>query len=442
MIRKGSIRRRDGSSRVCEAARRVHEAAQRSALVGALALVSLAPRVSPAAGWDTPIVHTARHQGMGGTAIGSVDDPSASFHNPAGYGGVEGLALLGSFSLLLGHLQTSPAAHDEGRNVRSELVVAPFPLFAAGYRLHDWVVVGVGGFPVASGAASYSYPATTGDQDVEDRMRAVFFEITPGVALTVPEKILPGNLSIGVGYRITAVTFDRKQGTDASTLLDFNLSGWDYTGFRVGAQYSPLENLRLGVVARNLVTVTAKSDEGEALGSTFKDIELDFKLPFKIGGGARYDYQRFGVALDYEFALQSQNDVVELSGVRGEADERTTIENQFKWQNGHTVRGGVEYRAPLQKHTIPLRAGYVFDGQVSNKEYPTAFGTPPAPTHSFTLGSGFHTGSFEANIAGAYRFGATEVAGKDPECLFCGEGGDYAISLFGAYVDVSYEFDL
>src|SRR5690606_18208712 len=125
-----------------------------------------------------------------------------------------------------------PAAHEEGTNVRSDLVVAPFPLFSAGYRLHDWITVGLGAFPVASGAASYSYPAAIGDEQVEDGLRAVFFEITPGMALTVPEDILPGRLSIGVGYRITAVTFNRTQGTPSSKALDFSLLGWNYTGFR------------------------------------------------------------------------------------------------------------------------------------------------------------------------------------------------------------------
>lgn len=399
------------------------------------------PSTLLAAGWDTPIVHTARHQGMGGTAIGYVDDPSASFHNPAGYGGIEGLEVLGSFSLLLGHLQTSPAAHDEARNVRSDLVVAPFPLIAAGYRLHDWVTVGLGAFPVASGAASYTYPAAVGDDEVEDGLRAVFFEITPGVTLTVPKEILPGRLSLGVGYRITAVTFDRTQGTPSSRALDFSLLGWNYTGFRVGAQYSPIEDLRLGVVVRNLVTVTAKGDEGDALGGTFNDIELDFNLPLKVGAGARYDFERFGFALDYEFAAQSQNDVVELSGVPEGVEERIALENHFMWQDGHTVRGGVEYRQPIRQHTVPLRAGYVFDGQVGNEKYPTPFGTPPAPTHSVTIGSGFRTGSFQANVAGAYRFGSVEVTERET-CNFCGYPGDYAISLFGAYVDVSYEFDL
>ena len=48
-------------------------------VLAGLTLLSSAS-VAAAAGWDTPILHTARHQGMGGTAIFrvKVDDPNVS----------------------------------------------------------------------------------------------------------------------------------------------------------------------------------------------------------------------------------------------------------------------------------------------------------------------------------------------------------------------------
>src|SRR5437868_4472495 len=70
--------------------------------------VALSAGQALAAGFDTPILYSARHQGMGGTAIGAVDDPSAGFHNPAGLQGVHGLGLLGDFSLILGRVRSTP----------------------------------------------------------------------------------------------------------------------------------------------------------------------------------------------------------------------------------------------------------------------------------------------------------------------------------------------
>src|SRR5688572_4305347 len=60
-----------------------------------LILVALLyPAAARAGGYDTPMLYSARHIGMGGTAIGYVSDPSALFHNPAG------LAQTGRFSVL------------------------------------------------------------------------------------------------------------------------------------------------------------------------------------------------------------------------------------------------------------------------------------------------------------------------------------------------------
>src|SRR5689334_16096925 len=118
----------------------------RAALAASVVIVT--PAVH-AAGYDTPILYSARHQGMGGTAIGYVDDPSATFHNPAGLSGVKGLSLLLDLSLILGEVEASP---DRGAtSITSEPVLAPFFLAAAAARVHDWVTIGVGFFPVASG---------------------------------------------------------------------------------------------------------------------------------------------------------------------------------------------------------------------------------------------------------------------------------------------------
>jgi len=93
-----------------------------------------------AAGFDTPILYTARHQAMGGTAIAAVNDPSAGFHNPAGLQGVQGLAALGDFSLILGKVKATPST--SSGNIESNTVVAPFFLLGGAYRAHQWLSAG------------------------------------------------------------------------------------------------------------------------------------------------------------------------------------------------------------------------------------------------------------------------------------------------------------
>ena len=86
-----------------------------------------------AAGYDTPILYTARHMGMGGTAIASVRDGSAPFHNPAGLGNIGAGNLIVDVSLLTGHLVANPAPlgqSEYARETKSNPTLAPFFLVA------------------------------------------------------------------------------------------------------------------------------------------------------------------------------------------------------------------------------------------------------------------------------------------------------------------------
>jgi hypothetical protein len=94
-----------------------------------------------------------------------------------------------------------------------------------------------------------------------------------------------------------------------------------------------------------------------------------------------------------------------------------------------------------------VRAGYVFDGQVGSRAYPSAFGTPPAPSHTVTLGGGYRAGAWEANVAGAYRLANTSVSTADvagaQSCAICSKpGADYTLRMLAVYLDFSIDIDV
>jgi long-chain fatty acid transport protein len=405
---------------------------------GTACVVALAPSLGHAAGFDTPILYTARHQAMGGTAIASVDDASAGFHNPAGLQGVRGYGFIGDFSLILGKVRATP--DKSAGNLESNTVKAPFFLLGAGYRLSDWLTLGLAGFPVASGGAEYHYaPRGTA---ILDKTEIVFFETTPMLSLNVPkDRVLPGKLAFGAGYRISYVTFDREKG-DAKDprVLNLKLNGLDASGFRLGVQYSPIDALKLGVVFRNKVTVTTKADSATVFLQEATDGELDFTLPAKLGFGTRVDLGRFGFGNDVEWAFQSQNERPALKGkLSGTPVE---VPNVFDWQNGVTFRTGLEYRlGAADGPTVPLRVGYIYDATVTNQAYPSAFGTPPAPTRTLTAGAGFVAEHWQVNVAVTRRFGEAYIAKEDlgKGCNFCSFEGQYKITMTGLYIDASID---
>lgn len=420
--------------------------------VTAAALVVTLTTGARAGGYDTPMLYTARHMGMGGTAIGYVRDPSALFHNPAGLGHVRRTSLIGDLSLLIGDIHGSPDFM--AQSVESDTTFAPFFLVGGAQRLHELVVVGVGLYPIASAGATYSY----GPEGFEDRTSLLFVEGSVGVAVNLPE-----NVRLGLGYRVTFVRLERFKGnteSDATPFIDFTLTGWDFLGLRAGAQWTPLPWLDVGIVYRHRVDVDVDSDEGIAVAQQFTDVGTEFTLPAKLSFGSRFDLEHlrgphlaFGADLEYSF--NSQNEGAPLEGdpvvPPGQPPApRTSVPNVFEWTNSVTLRFGVEYR--LLRNTtnefdhVALRAGYVWDGKTANERYPTPFGTPPAPTNVLTIGGGYDGGPWQANVAYAYRFGSGTVTEEDLNapgrrpCQFCGLAGEYAIHLNGIYIDASYEF--
>lgn len=397
--------------------------------------------MASAGGYDTPMLYTARHIGMGGTAVGYVRDPSALFHNPAGLAHTQGLTLMGNFSPLFANVQGSPT--DQQRGIDSELVFAPNFLLGASYRINDWLVAGLGIFPVASAGATYEYE--TFGVLLEDKTRLFFLEVTPGVAVSLPE-----NVRLGLSYRVTYVSLERRQGPKAggNQGLDFELTGINWFSFRAGAQWTPVEGLELGVSYRHRTRTKVDADEGNVFGLAMDRIETNFVLPGRLAFGTRGQVGALGLAMDLEYGLNSQNGREPVTATGAQTGTQS-LNNVFDWQDALTLRLGAEYGIPLQGEEgdmhLKTRVGYVFDGTTANPQYPTAFGTPPAVTQVLTLGLGLDWGAISTNVAYAYRFGGTTVTEEDlaggDSCAFCGAAGDYFIDVHGVYVDLSFELN-
>jgi long-subunit fatty acid transport protein len=431
---------------------------KKSALLVILTAVVCLPGQIQAGGYDTPILYSARHMGMGGAAISYVNDPSALFHNPAGLGHTKFITATVDFSPLLGEIVSTPGnikAKDglgetyDVTNVKSETVLAPFFLVAGAFRVTDWMTLGIGAYPVASAGAGYRYPkysySEKANQTIDDRTKIAFIEVAPGVAFN-----LPGNLRLGATYRATILTFERYQGAlgGDKPSLDMDMKGVSFAGFKVGLQWQPLPWLQAGLVYRHETKTTVKADTAQAY-KPFSDVSMGFTLPSKLGGGIRGDLPfGLGISADLEYGFNSQNDVSYLKGT-DDTGKINKVPNQFRWNNGITFRGGLEYGLPIPVLGMKLRAGYVYDGKTSNEKYPSAFGTPPAATQVITagLGTGFKLGKvgMEVNLAYAYRFGAVEVTEADVDagtesCPFCSSPGDYDLKMHGIYVDTSLYF--
>ena len=411
-------------------------------LVSVLTVVSATSAF--AAGYDTPMLYSASHMGMGGTAIGSVDDPSAIFHNPAGLSrsGVGALHL--DVSPLGGVIQGSP--DKDALSIKSNTAISPFFMAAGSYRVVDRVHVGFAAYLLGGAAGSYNYnidkTKANGDLNrtsVVDSASLGFIEFAPAVSV----RIIDG-LSLGVAWRPLFTTFDRNRVNtlsanttpDPQTFIDMKMKGWNFTGFRIGLQYA-IGKFLFGAVYRNKVTTTVAADKIVYAGVDFPNATYQFILPSKLGFGVQWSgVENLRLAADFEYIFNSENTTVNLIGEQGGVAK--PIMNTSNWTDSYTIRvgGGYKITKPLE-----LRAGYIFDAAAANPMYPTAFGSPPGPTNIVTAGAGYEfTPSFDMSFAMAYRHGTGSTSEVDDKCPFCGKTGDYAITLIGAYLDARFRF--
>lgn len=403
-----------------------------------------------AAGYDTPMLYSARNMGMGGAAIGYTDDPSSIFHNPAGLARVKGGALMVNASPLFGTITGSPGtAAENAQNIKSNTTFAPFFLVGAAYRVWDKLVAGFGVYPVASAGASYDYTfSTTNAKGITtttktyDHTKLAFIEFAPSLAY----EIIPG-LRFGVAWRAALVQFTRYKMNTESTAgqpdskiaqLDMPMEGWNFEGFRVGLQYSH-DSIDAGLVFRNKTRAVVEADNVTAVTLPFTKATYQFILPAKLGGGVQWRATpELRLALDVEYALNSENWSTNLAGHSDLTGKDEAVGNIAQWKNSITARVGGGYRLG----DLELRLGYIYDTQASSAAYPSAFGTPPGPTMVFTGGLGYNISKdLDVSVAGAYRTGSGATGSTLPtDCPFCGKTGNYEISLFGAYLDVRWRF--
>ncbi|MCB9611778.1 MAG: outer membrane protein transport protein [Sandaracinus sp.] len=426
----------------------------------ALVVVSSGSSRAFAAGYDTPILYTARHLGMGGTAIGYVDDPSALFHNPAGLRHTRRISLLGDVSLLLGNITGSPS--EDAIDADSETTFAPFFMLGVSGRVTDWLTMGFAVYPVASAGGTYKYDVP-GVGEITDSTTLIFFEASYAVAVEVPDY----NLSFGLGYRVTYVSLTRERlptdrtrtGDYGSQATDFSASGFSFAGFRLGVQWQPIPEFEVGFSYRHKTETDIEAtgptpglDDPPcrapcALGSSVDSIETTFTLPSRLGLGMRMNLGDLSAAVDMEYTFQSQNERTDFSAIA--SGFPLTVPNVFDWKDGLTGRLGFEYR--LLDGKLPLRVGYIWENRVTSRPYVTAFGTPPGTTHVATLGGGYQTDNFRIDVAYAYRTSKGRVTESqiddgrsDPDgpggCPFCGFAGDYRLTMHGIYVSASYSW--
>lgn len=363
-------------------------------------------------------VDVARQVAVGGTAQAGASDSSAIFSNPAGLGGIErGADVTAGFGLELARFSGFPS--DAGERVDSRWGATSSPIIGLGVRLDDAFVVGVG----VRGRLGESRPFrfdVAGDE-VTRSVGGSTLEISPALAFTIPEDVVPGKWTWGLGYRLASSWAS----ISSEPAIAFSGQGFGTSAVSVGTQLAVLEFLRLGASFR--YGTSFERNDGDAAS--------DFSVPVSFAGGARFDLDRYGLAVDYAFTDATAGWLLSSENGPLEADDRRV---------SHRVGLGFEYRAPLRRAEVPLRLGYRLDTPDAGGNEASVYVGRAVTTHTISCGAGYRGREFEFHGAGFARLGSGDagIAQATAGCVFCGEPGSLSETSFGVLVDASYRFEL
>lgn len=395
----------------------------------------VAPDAVRAGGYDVPVINSAKHGGMGGTAIAYVEGGTSLYLNPAGLGRIGKGNVDLAATVLDGTNRGTPTFLSPDVNLESERIPIFFPFVSGGARLFDFMSIGVAAYIVGGAGGEYVYKINeAAEAPIADKTQLVFQESTIGVAFNI-DKI---GLQLGAGYRITFGRLDRQR-PDPLTAIDLTMKGVSFGGFRVGFQWQITDHLAIGAVYRNKITIGISENGGSALNNDFDHVSTDLILPARTGGGMRFDWGSFGFAIDFEWIFNSQNDEVTFETKPALSQ---TIKNVFDWSDQWLLRWGGEYG--LFHDQWPLRLGFIYGSTSTSPRFPNAFSPPPAPEWYFTLGTGFNHDPWQISFAYARAFSSVYVdvdtSGFLSACPNCGGAGKYALKVNHFLFDFSYNW--
>ena len=210
------------------------------------------------------------------------------------------------------------------------------------------------------------------------------------------------------------------------------MSSWNFTGFRLGAQYK-IDKLSFGLNVRTPLSVKLKGETatGDSTNPVKRDSDttVSATFPWALSLGADYAVDsKLRLLSDLSYTNYAANKKLGIvSGTLGD------VSKTLNWHDLYVARVGAEYKV---QENLVLRGGYALISAVTNKDYANATFSSPGFGHSLTLGAGSKFGNLDANAALDYSFASGHSDGNGASAL----AGDYKSHSYTAHLGVAYNY--
>lgn len=425
-------------------------------------------------GYEKSVLWGGKYSGVAGSAAAGVSGSDSIFYNPAG---LVNSPELGDITLNL----SSTTVQFKGPVVPKANVVSPGPTVAQftnankqessktsssvipgvtySMKLNEAWSYGLGYYVVGGARTEYenidfaprNYKAKIGSQ-------IIISEFSAGVGYKVSDA-----MRLGLGLRYTMIDA-------AFSSIGYSTSGANVVGItnvdikdikaanldsvRLGMQYDMSENTKIGLVIRTETKLNkAAKASGTAnvctdgtcsavanLAIAEADVKVDTMLPMAINLGVEHKladtWTLFGELVHTQY---SKIEKVDLDGSVTVGTTSSPLPDiDQKWKDQLNVKLAAQYSGMAW----PVRFGYNYTNEVSNKQYARASFTPPGVAATYTLGTGqeFKVGdsSLDFNIS----FDLTTIKGEGDDSVqpLLTPAGTYEANSSAIHTGFAYKF--
>jgi long-subunit fatty acid transport protein len=412
-----------------------------------------------ASGYEKSIMWGAREAGVAGIATPYIQGSDSIYFNPAGLatdkpGNSVALNVAGLTSQFKGPINNT---NDESTSTKA--FNTPGGLTYS-HAFDQWGF-GAGAFVSGGSKAQYdgvNFPGYAANPDVLTDLTIA--EFSAGAAYKVNS-----DLKIGAAWRVTMAQGNLAfiQRASAAALANVrlsNLKSWDYTGFRLGAQYKLAEKTMLGLTYRSEVNIHAAGDvSGNVITNQFagtKVIPIDsdtgtanttFPMQIALGVQQTFSDDWSGLA-EYDWSQYSRVGSVFFNtrihaAAAGLDNNGASI--QQNWFDQHNVRLAGDFHG----FAWPIRFGYIWTSAVTDPDLARASFTPPGMAHTFTLGTGHAwtvaENPLQCDLAADYTMVQGDAGGSAAQSGQTGAGtdiraGTYKAATYALHLGVAYNF--
>lgn len=419
---------------------------------------------------EPPGNYDARVVGMGTIATPTVRNATALFHNPAQLDQIEKFSATIVATSLLVNLRAPFAG--PGTEEDSGLIYAPLLFAGAAFRVHERVVLGVGGYVYTGFGGGYQAVdcVTNGDPSACEDER---FRLAPPtdqeVTLFVTEFSVPvqvsisERLSIGLTLRVpwgrqdvrahqdvpncSSATRPECEGDPSISLAEQKLKGTGIPGVLLGISYRPIDGLTLAFAYRSKLWVNLEGTTSVPLVPGADPLQVStstrWYVPHMFRVGAAYTTWRDRFTLGVEFRVQLHEEANASQEFSLDTPLAPDTTAEFRWRNVYVGAIGAElWVAPR----FAVRTGGTVGRSASRRETLTPFSPPPGIQFSAYVGFGVRAGPLDIDWAfgwgggKAQRIEANQPLCSDADLRTTGAGANRVLTAQGGCAG-SYDVD-